>query len=96
MCYHVHRPNDAMVQCVYLCDLSAFMIASQQGHMRGIPSLQQHEQGEGFQAVVPSINKVPHKDVVCAWNFSPCLKQLEQIMELAMNVSTDLGTEQML
>ena len=61
-----------------------------------ISGLQKHEQGEGFQAVVPSINKVPHEDVVCAWDFSPCLEQLEQIVELTMYVSTDLNMELML
>lgn len=67
------------------------MIASQQSHVCWIPSLQQHEQGEGFQAVVPSIDKVPHENVVGAWNFSACLKQLEQIVELTMDVSTNLN-----
>lgn len=74
----------------YLGDLSAFMIASQQSHMRWISSLQQHEQGEGFQAVVSSVDKVPHENVVRAGNFSACLKQLEQIMELTMDVPTNL------
>lgn len=69
------------------------MIASQQSHVCWISGLQQHEQGKGFQAVVASIDKVPHENIVGAWDFSPCLKQLEQIMELTMDVSTNLKEE---
>jgi len=75
---------------VHLCDLPAFMIASQQCHMCRISSFQQHEQSERFQAVVTPVNKVTHEDVVGAWHFSPGGKQLEQVMKLTMDVSTNL------
>ena len=59
---------------MYLCNLPALMIASQQSHVRRISSLQEHEQGEGFQAVVTPVYKVAHEDVVCAGDLPPCLE----------------------
>jgi hypothetical protein len=81
---------EVVVLKVHLCDLPAFMIASQQCHMCRISSFQQHEQSERFQAVVTPVNKVTHEDVVGAWHFSPGGKQLEQVMKLTMDVSTNL------
>ena len=59
---------------MYLCDLPAFMIASQQSHVRRISSLQEHEQGEGFQAVITPVYKVPHENVVGAGDLPPGLE----------------------
>ena len=74
----------------YLCDLSALMIASEKCHMCRISSLQQHQESECLQAVVSPVHKVTHEYVVCAWDLSTGSKELEQVMELAMYVSTHL------
>ena len=49
-----------------LCDLPALVVPSEQGHVCWVSSFQQHEQREGFKAVVASVHKVTHEDVVCA------------------------------
>ena len=61
----------------YLGDLPRLMIASQKGHVRRIPSLEQHEQCEDLQAVVPPVHKVTHENVICAGHLSPSLQQLQ-------------------
>lgn len=66
------------------------MIPSQQCHVCRISSFQQHEQRKDFQAIVSAIYKVTHEYVVCSWHFTTCGEEFEQIMELAMNIATDL------
>lgn len=58
----------------YLCNLPAFMIAAQQCHVSWISGFQEHEQGKGLQAVVASVDKVTHEDVVCLGHFLPGCK----------------------
>ena len=40
------------------------MVPSEQCHLVRPPCLQHHQPGQSLQAVVPSVHKVPHEDVV--------------------------------
>lgn len=66
------------------------MVPSQQCHVCWISSFQQHEQCEDFKAVVAPVHKVPHEYVICSRDFTACGEEFEQIMELAVNIATDL------
>ena len=61
----LHKANAADM-LAYLCDLPALMVSSEQGHVCWVSSFQQHEQREGFKAVVAPVHKVTHENVVCA------------------------------
>lgn len=74
----------------YLCDLSAFVVATQECHVCWISSLEQHEQSEHLQAVITSVNKIPHKDVACVGYLASSFKQSQHVMKLAVYVSTNL------
>ena len=78
----------------HLCDLPALVISSQQRHVRWVPRFAQHQQREDLQAVVASIHEVAHENVVRAGGLPARVKKLEQVMKLAMNVSTDLQSAQ--
>lgn len=66
------------------------MVAAQQRDMRRMRRLEQHQQGKHLQAVVAAVHKVAHKNVIGAGHLTAGLKQLEQIVELAVYVSADL------
>lgn len=78
------------LQQPYLSDLPAFVIPSKKGHMCWIAGLEQHQHGEHLEAVVASIHKVAHEDVVGGRHLTARLEKAQQVMELAMDVATDL------
>jgi len=59
----------------HLCDLPALVISTQQRHAGWVASLEQQQQGEDLKAVVPTVHKVAHKNVVCAWDLAARVKQ---------------------
>ena len=73
-----------------LRDLPTVVVATQQRDVAGVARLEQHQQREHLEAVVPSVNKVAHEDVAGVRHRAARVKQLEQVMELAVNVATDL------
>ena len=74
----------------HLCDLSAFVVSPQQRHVRGIPRFAQHQQREDLQAVVASVYKVSHEDVVGAWRLPAGVEQLQQVVKLTVYVAAYL------
>ena len=47
------------------------------------------EERHSLHRVISSINIVAHEEIVCVWKPSSKSEQLFEIMELAMDVSTD-------
>ena len=78
----------------HLCDLPAFVVSPKQRHVRWVPRFAQHQQREHLQAVVASVHEVAHENVVRARGLPARVKKLEEVMKLAMNVSTDLQSAQ--
>ena len=66
------------------------MVAAEQGHVGRPPGLEQHEQRKGLQAVVASIYKIPHEDIVCCRDLPSRLKELEEVMKLPVNIPAHL------
>ena len=54
-----------------------------------VRNLEGEQKEEGFNTVEATINKVSHEQVVCVGNIATVLKQLLQVIELAVNISTD-------
>ena len=74
---------------LHLCDLSALVVTSQNGDSVLEAHLQAHQQRHCLHAVVATIDIVAHEQVVCIRRTSTNLKQFHQVVELAMNVTTD-------
>ena len=73
----------------HLCDLPGLVVASQQSHSVRPASFEDHQPGERLQAVVTSVHKVPHEDVVGVRRRAALSEQLLQVVELAVDVPTD-------
>ena len=58
--------------------------------MRRVLCLEEQKQREDLEAVVPSVHEVAEKDVAGIRHLAARLKELEQIVELAMDVAANL------
>lgn len=58
--------------------------------MSWVSSLKQQKQREDLKAIISSVHKIAHEDVICARHLSPRLEQLHEIMELAVYVTAYL------
>jgi hypothetical protein len=59
-----------IVEPIDLCDLTGFMVATEDGDALGISDFQGYEEGDGLNGVVPSINIIALSHVSI---LSPCL-----------------------
>jgi len=85
-------PEALIVEAVDLGDLPALVVAPDEGNAVGEPDLQGQEEQEGLHAVETAINKVTHEQVVGLGALSTHIEELNQVVELAMNISTNLVT----
>ena len=60
-------PQAFVVEAVHLCDLSRFVVSSQDGNAIAIAELHGHEQSDGLYGVVASVDIVTHEEVVGVW-----------------------------
>ena len=51
--------------------------------------LKRNQESNCLHRVVASVNIVSHEEVVCVWRLPPNLKQLHQVVKLAVDISTD-------
>ena len=65
------------------------MIAAKDGDTILKADFETDEECHGFHAVVAAINIVPHEQVVGVRTATSNLEKLHEIMELAMNITTD-------
>jgi hypothetical protein len=65
------------------------VISSYQGDPVGVSNLQRKKQQESFDTVEASVDKVAHEQIVGLWALSTDLKQLLEVVELPMNVTTN-------
>ena len=66
------------------------MVATDQSDALGIANLERNEQQEGLDRVRAAINEVTHEQVVGVRALAADLEQFLQVIELAMDVTTDL------
>ena len=74
--------------------LSRLVVAPEESDSVWPPRLEDHQPGEGLQAVVASVHEVSHEDVVGVWGWTSLSEQLLQVVELSMDVSTHLMWEE--
>lgn len=66
------------------------MVPAKQCDALGVAHLQAQQEKERFDAVVPTINVIAHEQIVGAGTVPSHEKQLSQVIELAVNITTNL------
>lgn len=80
-----------VVEPVHLRYDPGLVVASQQADPVPVPDLERDEEKEDLHAVVSPIDVVPHEDVVGIRGLPADLEQLQKVLELAVDVSANLG-----
>lgn len=78
-----------IIETVNLSDLSALMVTTENGDAIWVPDFQSNQECGRLHGVISSINIVAHEKVVRVWGLSSNSEQLSEVMELAMDISTD-------
>lgn len=82
--------SDALiVEPVDLCDLSTFVISSEDCDSVSESHLESDEKGDSLEGVVASVDIITHEEVIGVWAISANSKKLHEIMVLPMDVPTD-------
>ena len=79
-----------VVETIYLRDLSTLMVASNQSYSLWIAHFEGNQQQKCFNRVRPSVDKVAHEKIICVRALTTHLEQFLQVVELSMNVTTNL------
>lgn len=78
-----------IVEAVHLSDLATLVIAAQDGQSLREPDLEGDEQGDSLDRVVAAIDVVSHEEVVGLGRLAANLEQLQQVVELAVDVTAN-------
>ena len=78
-----------VVESVDLGDLSSLVVTSEESDVAGVLQLQAHQELECLYGVETTVNEIAHKNVAGLGNFSSLVEELNEIMELSMDISTD-------
>ena len=81
--------NGLIVETVHGGDLTSLVVASQKSDVCWVLHLEAQQELEGFNRVESSVDKVTHENVARRWDLATLVEQLEQIVELAMNITAD-------
>lgn len=65
------------------------MITSEKGNVSWILELQTEQELESLNWVVASVNEVAHEDIASVRDLTSLIKELQKIMELTMDISTN-------
>jgi predicted transposase YbfD/YdcC len=76
-----------IIESVNLSNLTALVIAPDEAHTTWEAHLKDKEQQEAFDAVVPSVNEVPHEDVIRVRDVPSHTEKLHEVVELSMDIS---------
>jgi len=78
-----------VVEAVHLGDLSAFVVASQDGDSVAVTHLQGDQQSHRLHRVVATIHVVTHEEVVGVWGLASNFEKFFQVVELAVNITAN-------
>ena len=70
-------------------NLSGLVVTSENGDSVLKADLKGHKEGHCLDGIVSSVDVVTHEEVVSVWNLSANHKELAQVMELTVDVTTD-------
>ena len=79
-----------VVKTVHLGDLPALVVSTKKRNAVRVDDLQRKQEQKGFNAVVASVDIIAHEEVVRIGTVASDKEQLLQVVELAVDVSTDL------
>lgn len=65
------------------------MVAPQDGDPIFVPDFESNEEGDGFDAMMSSINIVAHKEIIGIGYVSSNFEKFHEIVELAVDVAAD-------
>lgn len=72
--------------------LATFVIAANQVDSIRIADFESQEEEEGLHTVKATIDEISHEQVVCFRTIIANFEQLFQVIELAVDITTNLGT----
>jgi len=78
-----------VVETIDGSDLAGLVVSAQQRDAAWVLQLQAEEQLESLDGVVTTIDEVTHEDITCVGDFASLFEKFEQVVELAMDVTTD-------
>lgn len=83
-------PHALVIKTIHLGDLPALVVSTKKRNAVWVEDLQRKQEQKRFDAVVASVDIIAHEEVVRIRTFASDKEQLLQIVELAVDVSTDL------
>jgi hypothetical protein len=78
-----------VVETVDLGDLTGLVVSSEDGDSLRVSDLEGDEKSDGLNRVVTSVNIITHEKVVGIGVGSTNLEELHQVVELAVDITTD-------
>lgn len=78
-----------IIESIDLSNLPTFVVSSQNGNSIFVPYFEGDEECYSLNWVIPSIDIIAHKQIVSIWAIASYFEELNQVMKLPMNVSTD-------
>ena len=74
---------------LHLCDLTAFVVATEDGDSVGVAHLEGDEKSDSLDRVVATIDVVTHEEIIGVGRLATNLEEFAQIVELTVNVTAD-------
>ena len=68
------------------------MVSSEKGDVSWVLQLKAQQKLEGLNRVEASVDEVTHENVSGVWDLSSLVEQLQQIVELSMDITTNLNS----
>lgn len=78
-----------IVESIDSSNLSCLVITSEEGNVSWILELKAEQELESLNRVVASVNEVTHEDIASVRDLTSLIKELQEIMELTMDISTN-------
>ena len=83
-------PHALVIKTIHLGDLPALVVSTKKRNAVWVEDLQRKQEQKRFDAVVASVDIIAHEEVIRIRTFASDKEQLLQIVELTVDVSTDL------
>jgi len=78
-----------VIEAIDLGDLTDFMVSSQDGYSVLEARLQSDKESYCLNGVIATVDIISHEKIIGIWGLSANFKELLQVMELSMDVSTN-------
>lgn len=82
-----------IVESVDCCDLTGFVVTTDERHAVWVADFEAEEEEEGFKGVETAVDEVAHKEVIGVWDVAADAEELHEVMKLAVDVAADLRAE---